>query len=88
MSGPLFRGYRDAGGREVRLGSVQRGRLEDCAREPQRAGPASPPFRRLVDEGFVTVAQHYSARTGHPTLDRVYTITDAGRSYLAIGRDR
>lgn len=74
--------------REVRLGSVQRKALEACAREPQRGNVASPVFRRLVEERFVTSSQHISARTRRPTIDRLYTITALGRVYLKIGRDR
>lgn len=88
MNRPLFNGYRDASGREVRLGSVQRKHLQSCVDAPQRGGVGSPPFKRLMAEGFVTSTQHVSARTGRPTLDRLYTITDAGRRYLTMGRDR
>lgn len=74
--------------REVRLGSIQREKLEACAKAPQRCGPANPSFRRLLEERFVTSEQHFSARSGRPTLDRLYTITALGRVYLKIGRDR
>ena len=75
--------------REVRLGSVQRQRLEDAAAAGgARCGPANPSYRRLLAEGFVTSEQHISARTGEPTLDRLYRITEDGRRYLVVGRDR
>lgn len=80
--------YLNSEGREVRLGSVQRGHLDRAELAPQRAGPGSPPFKRLCAEGFVTCAQHVSLRTYRPTVDRVYTITAEGRRYLAEGRDR
>lgn len=75
-------------GKEVRLGTVQRRRLLDCERAPARCGPRNPSFVRLVALGFVTMAPHRSARTGQPTIDRLYTITDEGRRYLSEGRDR
>jgi hypothetical protein len=85
--GQVGRGF-TANGREVRLGSVQRVALEEAAREPRRAGPGSPIFRRLTELGFVTSAQHVSARTGRPTNDRLYSISELGKLYLVIGRDR
>lgn len=74
--------------REVRLGRLQRQRLEDCAREPQRCGPGNPTFRALHWHLFVSQAPHISPRTRRPTTDRMWTITDVGRLYLKIGRDR
>ncbi|MES2042568.1 MAG: hypothetical protein V4475_01765 [Pseudomonadota bacterium] len=81
-------GFFHAYGPEVRLGSVQRGRLESCLNRPARCGPRNPSFVRLLEEGFVTSEQHVSARTGRPTTDRLYTITEEGRRYLRVGCDR
>lgn len=85
MSGP---GYRRPDGAEVRLGIVQRRRLQSCAEAPQRAGARNPSFLRLTFERFVTDAPYVSPRTGQPTTDRLYTITAEGHRFLAIGRVR
>lgn len=80
--------YLRADGKEIRLGTVQRARLEAAAVTPQRCGPGNPTFKALVGHGFCTSAQHISTRTGMPTLDRLFTITSEGERYLREGRER
>ncbi len=80
--------YVNSTGREVRLGKVQREQLEMCAQAHQRRAVRNPTMVRLVEHGFVTNEQHYSARTGLPTTDRLHRITLEGERYLIVGRDR
>lgn len=67
---------------KVRLGRAQVKALRDCAESPQRYSPGNPMMRSLAHHGFVESAPHISAWTGKPTLDRLFTATDAGRRYL------
>ncbi|HVM38329.1 MAG TPA: hypothetical protein VM265_08085 [Sphingomicrobium sp.] len=69
--------------RKIRLGRFQLQELRLCAGEPQRRSAGNPTMRSLAGYGFVESRQHVSARTGMPTVDRLFTATDAGRRYLA-----
>lgn len=76
------------GGREIRLGRVQRRDLTLCADQPQRRSPGNPTMRALSGHGFVEGQRHVSERTKLPTCDYLFRITDEGRRYLQTGRDR
>jgi len=85
---PAAPGYRDAKGKEVRLGSVQSHHLDLCAMHPQRRCPGNPTMRALSGHGFVTSEQHWSERLKRHTGDRMFTITEQGERYRREGRDR
>lgn len=69
-------------GASIRLGKAQRAALSLCAGSPQRYSPGNPMMRSLAHHGLVESAPHISARTGNPTLDRLFSATAKGRAWL------